>query len=188
MKLHGESLLALGLAAVTLVACGSAGGATPATTTAGPTTIPSAPSVPPSPSAPAPSVVAVVAAPSPIDTTNLTCKDFDKAAPQVVSALHALAQYLSTSSDAGPNLAELSTGMGVLNGMAPKCAPKAVEALAAMSVASANVAAVYDTGSDPAIIEADKKVLDATKVAGLVAWKAMGLDVTPWDTALHYYY
>jgi hypothetical protein len=133
-------------------------------------------------------VAVVVAAPSPVDTTSLTCKDFDKAAPELVSSLHALAQYLGTDSDPAQNLGELATSMGVLSAMAPQCAPKAVDSLAAMSDAAAIVPWVYDTGKDPAVIEADKKARDDVQAAGLVAWKAMGLDATPWDTALHYYF
>jgi hypothetical protein len=170
---------------VVLAACASGSGTAsapaatvpgPATSAAAPATSAAAAAAATSAAAPAPStaVAVAVAAPSPVDTTSLTCKDFDKAAPELVSSLHALAQYLGTDSDPAQNLGELATSMGVLSAMAPQCAPKAVDSLAAMSDAAAIVPGVYDTGKDPAVIEADKKALDDVQAAGLVAWKAMG--------------
>lgn len=178
--------LPLIVVAATLAACGSSAGT--ASAPASSAAAPASPAAAPTSSAAAPASSAAAPAPSPLDTASLTCDDFDKAAPTVVSALHALAAYLSSGNDAGPNLGELASGMAVLNAMAPQCAPKAVDALAAMSAAADTVATVYDSGSDPAVIAADKQALDAVKPKGVAAWKAMGLDVAPWDLALHYYF
>lgn len=157
-----------------LAACGSSTGVatTPATAT----------------SSAASATTAAPFSASPVSTAGLTCKDFDKAAPDLLSALHALAQYINGGGDAGPNLSELSAAMGVLSVKAPECAPRAVDSLATMASAVATVEDVYGTGRDPATIATDKEALDAVKAAGLLAWKAMGLDLTAWDYVLHYYF
>ena len=166
------------LACAALTACGSS-----ASTTSS--------SAPPAPSAAASAVAsAPVAAAAPMPTSSptgaLTCANFDEEAAHLVTYAHYASLNVGTNNDTVPTFGDMNEAMGVLTAMAPECAPKAVDAVAALGVAAGTAAATYLPGDDPTVTAADKAALESLKAAGVAAWTAMGKDPAPWDSALRF--
>jgi hypothetical protein len=99
---------------------------------------------------------------------------------------HYLSLNVGTNNDTVPTFADMHEALGVLTAMAPKCAPKAGDAIAALGVAAGETAAVYKPGDDAALKDANKAALVALKDKGVVAWQAMAKDSSGWETALRF--
>ncbi|MEI6362012.1 MAG: hypothetical protein WCP95_07750 [Actinomycetes bacterium] len=134
------------------------------------------------------SAAPVAAAPMPTSSPSgeLSCANFDQEAAHLITYAHYASLNVGTNNDTAPTFNDMNESLGVLTAMAPKCAPKAVEAIAALGSAAGAVAAVYQPGDDPAVKAADKAALEALKAEGLTAWTAMGKDTGPWETALNF--
>jgi hypothetical protein len=164
-------------ACAALAACGSS-------------TATSTPSQPPAQASPtaAASAAPVAAVPMPTSspTGELTCTSFDLEAAHLVTYVHYASLNVGTNNDTVPTFTDMNEALGVLTAMAPKCAPKAVEAIAALGTAAGAAAAVYQPGDAAAVKAADKAALEAMKTQGVAAWTAMGKDPAPWETALSF--
>jgi hypothetical protein len=119
-------------------------------------------------------------------TGELTCTSFDEEAAHLVTYAHYASLNVGTNNDTVPTFADMNEAMGVLAAMAPECAPKAVDAIAALGTAAGETASVYKPGEDAGVKAADKAVLEALKVKGVAAWQAMGKDPAPWESALRF--
>ncbi len=125
--------------------------------------------------------------PSSSPTGELSCANFDMSAAHLVTDAHYASLNTGTNNDTQPSFADMNEAMGVLTAMAPKCAPDAVAAIAALGVAAGETVAAYQSGDDPAAITANKAAIEALKVKGVAAWTAMGQDPAAWDTAIVFY-
>jgi hypothetical protein len=161
-----------------LAACSSSTGATSSSTAA----VEASPSI----IAASAASIATIPMPSSSPTGELTCTNFDQAAAHMLTYAHYASLNVGTNNDTAPTFLDMNEAMGVLTAMAPQCAPKAVEAIAAMGVSAGEVAATYKPGDDAAAKAADMAVLEALKATGVAAWTAMGEDPTAWDTTLQF--
>ena len=146
-------LLPTVLVCAALSACGSSSSST------------TAPSAQPSSAQP------VAAAPMPTSspTGELTCTNIDGEAAHLVTYVHYASLNVGTTDDTAPTFADMNEALGVMTAMAPECAPKAVEAIAALGATAGQAAAVYAPGDDVAVKAANKTALEAIKAQGVTA-------------------
>lgn len=130
----------------------------------------------------------VAAAPMPTSSPSgeLSCANFDQEAAHLITYAHYASLNVGTMNDTVPTFADMNEAMGVMTAMAPQCAPKAVDAIAALGVAAGAAAAAYQPGDAATDVAADKAALEALKASGVTAWTAMGKDSAGWESALQF--
>ncbi len=167
-------------AAALLAACSTASTSSTAPSTVGGVPPTSAIAAPPSAAAPS-SAPGVVAPPSPVDTSTLSCTDFDMAAAHLTTYYDYAALAINTDNETASIFTRINDALALMTAMAPQCAPKGVAALTAFAPAAAAFQAGYRPGRDPANVTASKAALKTVIAEGAKVWTALGKNPADWD-------
>lgn len=171
--MHPTAIIPITLIASLCAACGSTNSSQAPSSAASVPAVASPDGTSPSSSAAA-SVVA----------SDLTCLDFDFAAPRLTTEIKhvgGFVGYTGDGADVQVNLDEANHQMAILTAKAPDCAPKGVEALAALAAATDVLLVTFKTGDDPAVVAADKAALNDVRSKGIAAWKVMKINPAGWE-------
>ncbi len=170
MKTTIRTAMTLGMAAaaaVGLAACGSS------------TATESIPS--PAASAPMSSAAAPApAAPVPAAPVPSTCPEFAMTAAHMSTYWTYLNINLGTTNDEAPTLANLSSGITAMQGLAPTCAPEAVESIDAFAATVDAIQPIYTTQPTGADVQKVNDALAAMQEAGIEMFADLGQSDYAW--------
>lgn len=152
-----------------LTACGSSTSSAPSSST------PASPSS--SASSSAPSSPAESAAP----VAPVTCDDMAKVSTTLTTKIHYVALNVGTSNDSSTYYPAIEEAMAQLTQLATDCAPQAVEPVAALATAVADLLEQTVPGADATAIATDKAALAAVREAGIAAYSSLRLPTNGWE-------
>ena len=155
-------LLAMAAAAVWLTACGS-------TTVTESTTTPVV--------AASMSPAAAEVAPSPAPSTS---PEFLMTAAHMSTYCQYLSLNLGSTNDEAPTLANLSSGIAAMQGLAPTCAPKAVDSIDAFAATVAAIQPIYTTQPTGADVQKVNDALADMQQAGITMFADLGQSDYAW--------
>ncbi|MBK9739008.1 MAG: hypothetical protein IPO93_05765 [Actinobacteria bacterium] len=93
-------------------------------------------------------------------------------------------QYLSlnlgTTNDESPTLANLSSGIAAMQGLAPKCAPAAVDSIDAFAATVAAIQPIYTTQPTGADVQKVNDALADMQQAGITMFADLGQSDYAW--------
>lgn len=164
MKTRSRTVITLTMAAaaVWLTACGSST-ATQSTTTPAATA--------------AVSTAVAEAAPSPAPST---CPEFLMTAAHMSTYWQYLNLNLGSTNDEKPTLANLSSGIAAMQGLAPTCAPKAVDSIDAFAATVASIQPIYTTQPTGADVQKVNDALTDMQQAGIEMFADLGQSDYAW--------
>jgi hypothetical protein len=87
---------------------------------------------------------------------------------------------VGSDTDQTGRLTALGERLDTMEALAPTCAPDAVEQIGALAAALAALTTAWQTGDSAKAKQTDYAALAHVRVAGEIAWKAMGLPAQTW--------
>lgn len=121
---------------------------------------------------------------TPAETTApkpVTCDDMAKVSTTLTTKIHYVALNVGTSNDSSTYYPAIEEAMAQLTQLATDCAPQAVEPVAALAAAVADLLDQTVPGADSAAIATDKALLAAVREAGIAAYSSLRLPTNGWE-------
>ena len=111
------------------------------------------------------------------------CRDLEAIAARMTWIVRHLANLIGSDNvtNAEGDLVQMKGLTSAIGGLVADCRPRASTAMARFDEAVDHLAAVYQAGTDPAVVEADKAAFGDLRSAGSSLYSQLGLDVSSWE-------
>ena len=111
------------------------------------------------------------------------CRDVQAIATRLTWVVRHLANLIGSDNvtNAESSLVHITGLTSAIGGLVADCRPRASAAMDNFEEAVDQLAAVYQAGTDPAVVEADKAAFRDLRMAGTALYSQLGLDASSWD-------
>jgi hypothetical protein len=111
------------------------------------------------------------------------CRDAEAIATRLTWVVRHLANLIGSDdvTNAESSLVHITGLTAAIGELVADCRPRADTAMTSFEEAVDQLAAVYQEGTDPAVIEADKAAFGDLRAAGTALYSQLGLDASSWE-------